>query len=111
GDVLFVEPESGMVRKVSASAGHALSTAAGFQGRVGWNDGALGEALVSETIAVAVRQNGEAVLLDGATARVRALRNGVVDTIAGSRGTVGADGSGRDAGFGFPRAVAVAPDG
>jgi sugar lactone lactonase YvrE len=111
GDALVVEPESGMVRRVTAAPPHTVSATVGFLGQTGWSDGALSDALVSETIAVAARPSGEVVLLDGATARVRALRNGVVDTLAGGRGAPGIDGSGSEAGFGFPRGVAAAPDG
>ncbi len=108
GDALFVEPGMGVLRKIS---GAVVSTVAGQVGTMGWNDGAAGEALISETIAAAVRPGGEIVFLDGASARVRALRGGMVDTLAGGSGSVGADGAGSEAGFGFPRALAVAPDG
>jgi DNA-binding beta-propeller fold protein YncE len=111
GDVLFVEPESGMLRKVSAALGHQVSRMAGMQGAMGWNDGSAGDAMISETVAVAVKKDGEVVLLDGASARVRALRNGVVDTLAGGRSGSLTDGAGSDVHFRFPRAVAIAPDG
>ncbi|HZR11131.1 MAG TPA: hypothetical protein VFA79_21250, partial [Myxococcales bacterium] len=45
-----------------------------------------------------------------ASARVRAIAGGVVDTLAGGRSGGSADGFGADVSFGFPRAVAVAPD-
>ncbi|HTO97644.1 MAG TPA: N,N-dimethylformamidase beta subunit family domain-containing protein [Myxococcales bacterium] len=111
GDVLFVEPESGMLRKVSAGLGHEVSRVAGALGAVGWNDGSGGDAMISETIAAAVSPTGEVVLLDGASARIRALRSGVVDTLAGGGGGRLADGAGSDVRFRFPRALAVAPDG
>ncbi|HEX9604002.1 MAG TPA: hypothetical protein VF973_09645 [Myxococcales bacterium] len=55
--------------------------------------------------------DGQVLLVDGASARVRAIRNGTVDTLAGGLvgGTV--DGSGGQAGFSSPRGVAIAPDG
>jgi glucose/arabinose dehydrogenase len=111
GDALFVEPESGMLRKVSAAAPHIVSPAAGHLATTGWNDGAVGDALVSETIAVGARANGEIVFIDGASARIRALHEGSVDTLAGGRGSPGADGAGSSAGFGFPRGIAAAPEG
>ncbi len=54
---------------------------------------------------------GRLFLLDGATSRVRELARGELRTIAGGArgGTV--DGPGESAGFGFPRAGAIAPDG
>ena len=111
GDALFVEPESGMLRKVSAAATHDVSRVAGSLGAMGWNDGALGDAMISETIGAAVKADGQLVLLDGASARVRTLRSGLVETLAGGRSGGAAGGLGADVSFGFPRAVAVAPDG
>src|SRR5581483_10509285 len=73
GDALFVEPESGMLRKVSAAVTHDVSQVAGSLGAMGWNDGFIGDAMISETIAAAVKADGEMVLLDGASARVRAI--------------------------------------
>jgi hypothetical protein len=51
------------------------------------------------------------ILLDGASARVRAIRGGAIATLAGGLhgGTI--DGPGESAGFGCPRGVAVAPGG
>ena len=111
GDALLIEPESGMIRKVSSAPTHDVTVLLGNLGVQGWSDGTVSWAEISETIAAAVRADGQVVFLDGASARVRALRNGVVDTLAGGvrGGTV--DGNGPDAGFGFPRGVAVAPDG
>jgi DNA-binding beta-propeller fold protein YncE len=57
------------------------------------------------------RSDGQVVLADGASARVRALLNGRVDTLAGGRRAIAADGPGKQVGFGSPRGVAVAPDG
>ena len=89
---------------------HNVTTLAGAVGLSGWGDGPAGSAQVSETLAVAALPDGQVVFLDGASARVRALRNGVVDTLAGGGrgGTI--DGAGDEAGFSWPRAVAVAPD-
>src|SRR6266850_2331562 len=111
GDALLIEPESGMIRKVSSAPTHDVTVLLGNLGVQGWSDGTVSWAEISETIAAAVRADGQVVFLDSASARVRALRNGVVDTLAGGvhGGTV--DGNGPDAGFGFPRGVAVAPDG
>jgi len=111
GDALFIEPESGMIRKVSSAPTHDVSVLLGNFAVNGWADGPGNSAQIAETIGAAVRADGQLIFLDGASARVRALRNGVVDTLAGGQkgGTV--DGDGDDAGFSFPRAVAVAPDG
>jgi hypothetical protein len=50
------------------------------------------------------------VLVDGATWRVRGLRGGVIDTLAGGATSALVDGAGAQAGFQLPRAVAAAPD-
>jgi glucose/arabinose dehydrogenase len=111
GEALFMEPESGMIRKVSGATTHEVSVLLGNLGVNGWADGSAISAQISETIAAAVRADGQMVFLDGASARVRALRNGVVDTLAGGLKVGTLDGAGDAAGFSFPRALAVAPDG
>jgi hypothetical protein len=111
GDAVIVEPSAGVLRKVAASATHDVTTLVGYPGDEGWNDGTIDAATVFETLAAAARSDGQLILIDAATARIRALRNGAIDTLAGGQqgGTV--DGSGATAGFGAPRALAVAPDG
>ena len=111
GDAVIASSATGVLRRVAGSGTHNVSTLAGAVGSSGWSDGPAGLAQVSETLAVAALPDGQVVFLDGASARVRALRNGVVDTLAGGGhgGTV--DGFGGDAGFGWPRAIAAAPDG
>ena len=111
GDALLLEPGTGLLRAVSGKAPHDVSAIAGALGSAGWTDGPAWSAGVSETVAIAVRADGQIVLLDGASARVRALKGGVIDTVAGGSrgGTV--DGPGEAAGFGWPRGVAVAADG
>jgi sugar lactone lactonase YvrE len=111
GGALFVEPESGMLRKVSALATHDVSRVVGNMGAMGWSDGPAAQALISETIAAAVKGDGEMVFLDGASGRVRSLRGDIVDTLAGGRSGGGTDGFGSDVRFGFPRSLAIAPDG
>jgi hypothetical protein len=111
GDAVIVEPTTGVLRKVAASATHDVTTLVGYPGDEGWSDGPVDAATVFETLAAVARSDGQVILIDAATARVRALWNGTIDTLAGGQrgGTV--DGSGATAGFGAPRALAVAPDG
>jgi hypothetical protein len=111
GDAIIAESATGLIRKVSAAATHDVTKLIGVRDSVGWDDGPLGTATVSETLALAARADGQIVFLDSATSRVRAFRNGAVDTLAGGQrgGTV--DGAGESAGFGWPRGIAVAADG
>ena len=111
GDAVIVEPMTGVLRKVSATAPHTVATLVGYPGAEGWDDGAVPGATVFETIAAAARSDGQIVLIDEATARIRSLSGSTIDTLAGGQqgGTV--DGKGPVAGFGGPRALAVAPDG
>ena len=112
GNALFVEPDVGWLRSVSAAIPHTTAQFAGQLFVEGWEDGASPDATIYHTVALAVRPSDAQVLLvDGASARIRAIRNGVVDTLAGGMrgGTV--DGSGDQAGFGSPRGIAVATDG
>ena len=111
GDAVFVEPSTGVLRKVSAATPHTVATFVGYAGDEGWEDGPVSSATVFETVAAAARSDGQIVFIDEATARIRALRSGTIDTLAGGQqgGTV--DGAGARAGFAGPRALAAAPDG
>jgi NHL repeat len=111
GDAVIAEPGTGVVRRVAAAATHFVSTLAGAQGRGGFGDGPLRAASVSETLALAATPDGQVILVDGASARVRTIRSGAVATLAGGLhgGTI--DGPGATAGFGCPRAAAAAPGG
>ena len=111
GDAIIAEPAHGVMRKISAAAAHEVTNLIGGLGTEGWDDGPSASATVSETLALAARADGQLVFLDSATARVRAFRDGAVDTLAGGQrgGTV--DGAGESAGFGWPRGIAVAADG
>jgi len=112
GDALFVEPDVGWLRKVTFALPHTTSQAAGQMFVEGWQDGPAASATMYHTVALAVRpSDGQVVLVDGASARVRAIRNGVVDTLAGGMRAGTVDGSGDQAGFSSPRGVAIAPDG
>lgn len=97
GDLAVVEPESGMLRTVSAAGRHEVGVLAGSLGAMGWEDGPAGVATLAETLALSSRPGGEIVLIDGATARIRALRAGSTDTLA--------------IGFHMPRGIAAAADG
>jgi hypothetical protein len=55
---------------------------------------------------LAVGPAGQIALIDGATWRIRVLQNGVVDTVAGGTSYARIDGTGAQAGFAMPRAVA-----
>ena len=111
GDAVLAEPGSGLIRRVSGKASHDVSVIAGTIGESGWVDGQASSALVSETLAVAALADGQIALIDGATARIRAIRTGVVDTLAGGSNGGCVDGTGASAGFGWPRGLATAPDG
>ena len=112
GDALFVEPDAGWLRTVAGALPHTTSQAAGQVFVEGWQDGPAASATMYHTVALAVRPtDGQVVLVDAASARVRAIRNGVLDTLAGGMRAGTIDGPGDQAGFSAPRGVAIAPDG
>jgi hypothetical protein len=106
GSIAVAEPEDGLVRRVAPDAAHTVSTLLGELGRVGWDDGPMSSASVSELAGLAARPNGDLVLLDTATYRVRLYAGGRVTTLAGGATTQPADGDGAAAGFDFARAAA-----
>ena len=111
GDAVIAEASTGLLRQVAGSGGHEVTVLAGEIGRAGWNDGPLATASVSETFSMAALPDGQVVLVDGASARLRAIRGGAVDTLAGGKRLGTTDGDGASAAFAAPRAAAVAPDG
>jgi hypothetical protein len=112
GDAVFIEPDTGWLRRVSGTTPHVTSQFAGQLFVEGWQDGPASNASTYHTLALAVRpSDGQVLLIDGATARIRAIRNGTVDTLAGGLRGGTADGAGDQAGFSAPAGVAIAPDG
>src|SRR2546421_8991221 len=112
GDALIFEPDTGVIRRVGASARHPVSQFAGQLFVDGWDDGPVSVATVFHTVALTTRRSdGQVVLADGASARVRALLNDRVDTLAGGQRAIVADGPGKQARFGAPGGVAVGADG
>lgn len=111
GSFIVVDDETGLLRLVGNDAAHTVSTYAGENGKPGWFDGTTAAAGVMEILGITQRATGETVLVDGATWRVRGMRNGLIDTIAGGATAALVDGAGASAGFQMPHAVAAAPDG
>ena len=112
GDALIAEPDVGVLRRVTGTPPHFTSQFAGQLFVEGWEDGPSSAATTYHTVALAVRpSDGQVLLVDGATARIRAIRNGNLDTLAGGLGGGAADGPGDQARFSAPAGVAVAPDG
>lgn len=111
GDAVLVESATGALRRVSAAATHEVTVLAGGIGAHGWADGPAQGPTVSETVAVAAMPDGQLAFIDGASARIRALRAGTIDTLAGGRHGGTLDGAGPEAGFAWPRALAAAGDG
>jgi len=112
GDALIAEASTGVLRRIAGASGHAVGPFAGDVAVYGWDDGPLSDATVSETVSIGVRpSDGLIALCDAASARIRAIANSQVTTLAGGLkgGTI--DGAGRSAGFGAPRGIAFAPDG
>ena len=111
GSIVVVDAETGLLRLVANDSAHTVSSFWGQLGLSGWRDGDASTSSVMEILAVASRANGETVLVDGATWRIRGLRGGVIDTIAGGATSERVDGAGPSAGFQLPHAAAAAPDG
>lgn len=111
GSAVVVESDTGLVRQIGADPAHTVSILAGEVGRAGWQDGTLDVASVHEVMSVAAGAGSEIILLDGASYRVRALRGGAIDTLAGGTTAALVDGDGASAGFAMPRAAALALDG
>jgi hypothetical protein len=109
GTALVVESNDGLIRSVAPDGTAAIY--AGELGRMGWADGPIDQASVSELQGLAARSDGALALLDAASYRIRILQNGAVRTLAGGATSALVDGAGSDAGFSLPRAAVFAADG
>src|SRR6185369_726399 len=63
GSTIIVDDETGEMRLMANDAAHTVSPFAGDNGKPGWNDGSPSNAGVMEILGVAVRANGETLLL------------------------------------------------
>ena len=108
GSLAVAESNDGVIRRVATDAAHTVTTWAGALGRVGWADGPMSTASLSEMINLATRPNGDVVVLDNATYRVRLIAGGQMSTLAGGASAMLVDGDGGAAGFSFPRAAVFA---
>ncbi|HSN31045.1 MAG TPA: hypothetical protein VLU41_00030, partial [Ideonella sp.] len=106
GSLAVAESNDGVIRKVGTDAAHTVTTWVGALGRVGWADGPIDSASLSEMIGLATRPNGDVVVIDNATYRVRMITGGKLETLAGGTSAMRLDGDGGAAGFSFPRAAA-----
>jgi DNA-binding beta-propeller fold protein YncE len=109
----IVEAATSEIRKVTAGASPSIAVYAGELDRIGWADGTADTASVSETTGLLALPDGELLLLDGASSRLRALQadGSAIDTLAGGLHGSLRDGPGSAAGFELPRSAAVAADG
>jgi hypothetical protein len=108
GSLAVAESNDGVIRRVGTDAAHTVTTWAGALGRVGWADGPMDQASFQEMINLATRPNGDVVVLDNATYRVRLIAGNQMTTLAGGATATLVDGDGGSAGFAFPRAAAFA---
>ncbi|HEX9104397.1 MAG TPA: hypothetical protein VF997_19435, partial [Polyangia bacterium] len=106
GSLAVAESNDGVIRRVATDAAHTVTTWAGALGRIGWADGPMDTASFQEMIGLATRGNGDVVVLDSATYRVRLISGGQMTTLAGGASAQLVDGDGGAAGFSFPRAAA-----
>jgi hypothetical protein len=109
GGVAVVESAGGAIRRIDPVT-RAVTTLHGYAepGASGWRDGA--QPGLAGVVAIAARGE-EIVFVDAAAWRLRVAGATGVDTIAGGRTSRLIDGLGSEAGFNFPRSVAIASDG
>jgi len=111
GNIFVADSENHAIRRIDAR-GETI-TLAGRLGVPGHADGRGPHSLFQSPRGIALAPDGSLVVADTGTQTIRRVStSGEVTTIAGKPGEFGtADGSGNDARFCFPAAVAVEPDG
>jgi sugar lactone lactonase YvrE len=113
GNTLYVADASGqkirrvMRGKVDTFAGGGKFAPDGA-GRLGtFLDGPASKARFNRPAGIAVAKNGTVYVADSGNHRIRAIRNGVVSTVAGGNLPGGADGRGSSAQFRSPMGIAI----
>jgi sugar lactone lactonase YvrE len=89
---------------------YVVSTLAGVPGSGGMKDGPATEALFQSPHAVAWTADGALLVADIGNARIRRVRAGVVETVAGSGEAGRQDGEGAEASFHYPMDMALGDD-
>lgn len=111
GNVYVADTMNNTVRKITSSG--VVSTLAGLAGISGIQDGAGSGALFNNPSGLVVDSAGAVYVADTGNSTIRRIApNGVVSTIAGLPGVAGLmDGTGSDAWFNQPKAVALDSNG
>ncbi len=111
GGNLFVSDTGNNAIRNITSAG-AVTTFAGVAGDGGFLDGAIGSALFSSPLGLAVSTNGTVFVADSGNHCIRKIAGGAVSTFAGSPQVWGsADGTGTNAQFNAPCGLALDANG
>jgi streptogramin lyase len=106
GNVYVSDEGNKLIRKITPN--NMVTTLAGSVGFAGSDDGIGGAALFSWPCAIAVDSSGNVYIGDTDTHLIRKITpGGVVTTLAGSGHDGSADGTGTNASFCYPSAVAV----
>lgn len=111
GDIIVADSFNHTIRRITPSG--TVTTVAGLAGQSGPDDGTGPAARFNQPMGVAVDAAGNIFVADSSNITIRRITPaGVVTTLAGSPGKIGAvDGVGGAARFSPPSDVAVAPDG
>ena len=111
GDIIVADSFNHTIRQITSSG--TVTTLAGLAGQSGSDDGTGSAARFNHPMGVAVDAAGNIFVADSSNVTIRRITPaGVVTTLAGSTGKVGAvDGVGSAARFNPPSDVAVGPDG
>lgn len=112
GNLYVADRTAHTVRKVTPAGD--VTTVVGLAGTPGSDDGDLATARLAGPFGVAVADDGTLAIADADNNVIRLVSpDGVVSTLAGTAGQPQSttDGTGPDAGFGRPRALAFFPDG
>ena len=106
--LIVADSGSHSIKKIDVTSG-AVETVAGVDGKKGYADGAVSDALFNAPVGVAVSEN-RIYVADTYNDKIRVIENGLVKTLAG--GAQGfADGEGTAARFDTPCGLAVLPNG
>jgi hypothetical protein len=107
GELVVADTGSNTIKKISPDG--TISLLAGLEGTRGLNDGSAMSATFNGPIGVAVAEDGSIFVSDTYNDRIRAIRDGIVSTVAGeSRGFN--DGVGATASFDTPLGLAMLGD-
>ena len=115
GELYVAEAGNHVIRKLTpdkkGSLQFTVSTFAGIPEKDGYNDGPANQALFKSPHGIILNSDGDLIAADIGNARIRLIKDGTVETIAGTGAFGQLDGNPLESTFKYPMDMVLDPDG